>query len=195
MLAILLLERVVEEARDRDITMWAPVVMASLGYMYARAGRSTEGISWLKQALTAFEASGYGYLHSISIAQLGEAYLLADNVEEARECADRAVMLSRRRGERGHEAWGLRLLGDIASYRSGPAEVTAEEHYRTAGVIALELGMRPLEAHCRFGLGKLYRRTGKRQEAKEHLATATTMYHEMDMRFWLERAEAEIGSA
>jgi hypothetical protein len=53
--------------------------------------------------------------------------------------------------------------------------------------------MRPLVAHCHLGLGKLYRRTGKRQEAQEHLTTATTMYREMDMRFWLEQAEAEMG--
>ena len=37
--------------------------------------------------------------------------------------------------------------------------------------------------------GKLSRRTGKR----EHLATATTMYREMDMPFFLENAEAEAG--
>jgi hypothetical protein len=36
------------------------------------------------------------------------------------------------------------------------------------------------------------RRTGKRQEAQEHLTTATTMYREMDMRFWLEQGEKEI---
>ena len=53
-------------------------------------------------------------------------------------------------------------------------------------------GMRPLVAHCHLGLGKLYRRTGKRQEAQEHLTTATTMYREMDMRFWLEQAEAQM---
>jgi hypothetical protein len=33
-----------------------------------------------------------------------------------------------------------------------------------------------------------YQRTGKRQEAHRHLTTATTMYREMDMRFWLEQA-------
>jgi len=52
--------------------------------------------------------------------------------------------------------------------------------------------MRPLVAECHLGLGKLYRRTGKRQEAHEHPTTATTMYREMDMRFWLEQAEAEM---
>jgi hypothetical protein len=47
-------------------------------------------------------------------------------------------------------------------------------------------------AHCHLGLGKLYRRAGKRQEAQEHLTTATTMYREMDMTYWLEKAEAEL---
>ena len=53
--------------------------------------------------------------------------------------------------------------------------------------------MRPLVAHCHLGLGKLYRRTGDRAKAAEHLTTATTMYREMDMGFWLEKAEAALG--
>jgi hypothetical protein len=52
--------------------------------------------------------------------------------------------------------------------------------------------MRPLIAHCHLGLGKLYRRTRKADQAKQHLATAMTMYREMDMRFWLEQAEGQI---
>jgi hypothetical protein len=52
--------------------------------------------------------------------------------------------------------------------------------------------MRPFVAHCHLGLGKLYRRTGKREQAQEHLSTATTMYREMDMRFYLEQAEAAM---
>jgi hypothetical protein len=42
-----------------------------------------------------------------------------------------------------------------------------------------------------LGLGKLYHRTDKREQAWEHLATATTMYREMGMTYWLEKAEAE----
>jgi hypothetical protein len=45
-------------------------------------------------------------------------------------------------------------------------------------------------AHCHLGLGKLSRRTGKRGRAQEHLTTATTMYREMGMTYWLEKAEA-----
>lgn len=52
--------------------------------------------------------------------------------------------------------------------------------------------MRPLIAHCHLGLGKLYRRASKDNQAQGHLATATTMYREMGMTYWLEQAEAEM---
>jgi hypothetical protein len=47
-------------------------------------------------------------------------------------------------------------------------------------------------AHCHLGLGALYRRAGTRQGAREHLTTAGAMFGEMDMRYWLEQAEAEL---
>ena len=55
--------------------------------------------------------------------------------------------------------------------------------------------MRPLVVDCHLGLGKLYRGTGKREQAQEHLTIATTMYREMDMRFWLEKAKAQTAAA
>lgn len=43
-------------------------------------------------------------------------------------------------------------------------------------------------------MGKLYQHTGQPREAQEHLTTATALYREMEMRFWLDPAEAEIGA-
>ena len=68
----------------------------------------------------------------------------------------------------------------------------AEEHYHLALALAFELDMRPLVAHCHFGLGTLHRRTDKRDHAQEHLVAARTMYREMGMTYWLEQAEAEL---
>jgi tetratricopeptide (TPR) repeat protein len=68
----------------------------------------------------------------------------------------------------------------------------AQTHYDQALTLANELGMRPLVAHCHRGLGKLYQRTEKREQAQEHLATATAMYRDMGMTYWLEKAEAEM---
>jgi len=119
----------------------------------------------------------------------GTTYLSAGRIDEAASDAREALVLTRRLGARGAEAHALCLAGDVASAGGGG---DAESCYREALALAGDLGMRPLIAHCHLGLGKLYRRTGKRQEAHEHLTTATTMYREMDMRFWLEKAEAEL---
>jgi hypothetical protein len=54
--------------------------------------------------------------------------------------------------------------------------------------------MRPLVAHCHLGLGKVYLRRSKRNQARDHLTVAMTMYRDMDMTYWLERAEAEAAS-
>jgi hypothetical protein len=80
----------------------------------------------------------------------------------------------------------------VAARRDPSAVQEAEAHYREALALAETRGMRPLVAHCHLGLGKLYRRTDNREQTQEHLTTATTMYREMDMRFWLEQAEAEM---
>jgi hypothetical protein len=113
-------------------------------------------------------------------------------VDEARACASRAVVLARDRGERGHEAWAHPLLGATASHHDCPDVAAAEAHFATATALASELGMRPLVAHCRLGLGKLHGQAGNRLAATEDLATALGMFREMSMPFWFEKAEAEL---
>ncbi len=80
----------------------------------------------------------------------------------------------------------------IASATSRPIPTASRSIPRRRTIrqaLADELGLRPLLAHCHFGLGALYRRAGKREQAQEHLTTAATMFSEMDMRHWREQAE------
>ena len=52
--------------------------------------------------------------------------------------------------------------------------------------------LRPLMARCHLALGRIHRRTNQLAVAQDHLTTAATMLREMEMRFWLEQAEAEM---
>jgi hypothetical protein len=52
--------------------------------------------------------------------------------------------------------------------------------------------MRPLMAHCHAGLGKLFRRTGQREQANEHFQAEISMYREMGMPHWPEKAQAPL---
>ena len=69
----------------------------------------------------------------------------------------------------GFAAHALHLLGDIATHPDRFDAERGEAHYRKALALAEPRGMRPLVAHCHLGLGRLYRRTGKGEQAQEHL--------------------------
>jgi class 3 adenylate cyclase/tetratricopeptide (TPR) repeat protein len=186
------LERALELCRVAQVRALFDVTAGHLGYVYALSDRLPEGVVLLEEALADPEATGTVH-HPLLLAYLGEALLLAGRRDDAVAVAGRALDLALRQKERGHEAWALRLLGDIAAHADPPDPESAAGHYQQALARANELGMRPLAAHCHFGLGELYRRTGDHAKAQEHLATAVTLYREMDMGFWLEKAEAELG--
>ncbi len=171
---------------------WNLLAASSLALAHARTGRLAEALSLAAQGV---EWSGTTPGLASSAIRLGETYLVVGRLADAVPCADRALALFRDRKERGYEALALHLLGEIAAHRDPPDVRAAEGHYREALVLADEFALRPLVAHCHLGLGKLYRRTGDQAKAAEHLTTATTMYREMGMNFWLEKAETELGTA
>jgi hypothetical protein len=52
--------------------------------------------------------------------------------------------------------------------------------------------MRPLQAHWRLGLGTLYTKVGRREEAHAELSIAIELYRAMEMTFWLPQTEAAL---
>ena len=81
------------------------------------------------------------------------------------------------------------MAADVAAATSAE---NAEAYYRKALAIAEPRCLRPQVAHCHVGHGKLHRRRGDPEQAREHLSTAVEMYREMGMTHWLEQAVAEM---
>lgn len=126
---------------------------------------------------------------------IGEMCLLVGAFEDASAEAKQVLIVSRNEKAKGREAWALHLIGDIEATKPGGDPVAAERAYRDALALALAHGMRPLQAHCHLGLGKLFARSGNETKAREHLATATKMMREMEMGHWLRQAEAALAEA
>jgi hypothetical protein len=114
-------------------------------------------------------------------------------VSEATAAGQQAVTFARDHSERANEAWALHVLGAVAAHGAFPDADQAESQYRQALALADELGMRPVVAHCHFGLGTLHQKIARSDEAQVELTTAAEMYRVMEMPFWLARAEAELG--
>jgi class 3 adenylate cyclase/tetratricopeptide (TPR) repeat protein len=181
-----LLEHACEVAREFGFREFMGPSLPFLATAYAAAGRWTDASAVLNAAR---ESIG-SVLHYH--ARIGEAALAVGALPQARQYSEVGLEFSRKQTARGDEAWSLYLLGAITADEESGSVAVSQGYYRQGLALAEELSMRPLVAHCHLGLGKLYRRTDKREQAREHLATATTMYREMDMRFWLEKAEVEV---
>jgi transcriptional regulator with AAA-type ATPase domain/tetratricopeptide (TPR) repeat protein len=192
--AILVLERGLEVCRSHGVGVWLAPIASSLGFSYVLAGRVSDGVALLEEAVETSRRRNRTN-EALQMMRLSLAYLRSGRRAEATELAHRALELARSQRQRGPEAWALYALGRIAAESESPEIEIAETYYRQAIAMAEELGLRPHVAHCHLGLGKLYRRTGRREQAQEHLTTATTMYREMGMTYWLEQAEPELARA
>jgi tetratricopeptide (TPR) repeat protein len=178
------LERGLALCREAGIGVWLSFMTGSLGHVYALSGRPAEAQPLLDACLASARTQTRAE-EALWMAWLGEAHLLAGRPAEALEVATRGLEVARAQQSRGAEVVARHLLGEIAS-STDPAGAGA--HYRSALALAEEIGMQPQVAHCHTGLARLYQNTGDSTAAEAHLATATALYREMGMAYWLEQA-------
>ena len=167
------LDTAFELIEARGLPTWLPWAAALRGYVLALGGRPAEGVAQLERAVERAEALSFLVGHSQWVAWLAHAQLLAGRRDESRRLAERAVSLSRRRGERGYEAWALYIAGEVESDRG-----TAAEAQRQALALAGELGMQPLAARAHLALARL---AGREPEAGEHLQAARSLMDALGM--------------
>jgi class 3 adenylate cyclase/tetratricopeptide (TPR) repeat protein len=190
--ALVPLERGLEFCRAFEVLLIAPWLAAATGLAQARSGRFAEGIALGVEGVAWGDSLRLLSSQALRVAWLGEAYLLAGQAHEAREAAARSLAMARDYQERGNQADALWLSGEIA-WRGDPPDLdAAEAGYRDALSLADALGMRPLAARCHLSLGLLHRKTGRADEAHEHLTTATAMLRDMGMAYWLKIARAAL---
>ena len=190
--AIPILQRALALCQEANIPLWIPATASTLGAVYALAGRAAEALPLIEQTMEHVAAVRNMTMHAFVLTELSEALLLVGHIKDASALTERLLDLCRTHTGRGHQAYALRLLGDIAMHRDPSDVVSTEVHYQQALALAEELEMRPLVAHCHLGLGTLYAKTGQRDQARAALSTAIDLYRAMDMTFWLPQAEAAL---
>ncbi|HLB78545.1 MAG TPA: hypothetical protein VJO72_16060, partial [Candidatus Dormibacteraeota bacterium] len=170
--ALPLLERAVGLCQDADLPLYFPWMAWALGAAYTLNGRVADAVPLLTQAMEQADAMERVDVQAFCSLSLGEAQMRAGRLAEAYTLAAHTLAHAREHKERGNEAYALRLLGEIAAQRDPLESAPAEAHYQQACALAEALGMRPLQAHCHRGLGRLYAETGQREQACAELSAA-----------------------
>jgi len=181
--AIGLLDLSMKICQSAGIPVYIPFVASRLGAAYAIGGRIADALPYLQEGVGSSASVGRVGFLPLSMVWLSEGYLLSGRTTEAHEVATRAFELAQTHKERGHEAWALKMLGDIAGHRD-PSTNESEVFYHRALMLGHELGMRPLEAHCHAGLGKFNLARGVAGLAREEFCRAIDLYDSMKMTLW-----------
>jgi tetratricopeptide (TPR) repeat protein len=190
--AIRVLEQGLALCRASGSQTTVRLMAASLGSAYALQGRLVEGHALLEEASSVTLRTGALRGHARRVTWLSEVCRLAGRGAEAWQHARQALDLARQQKARGEEALALHQLGVLHAHAAPPDAAQAATHYHQALVLADELGMRPLVAHCHRSLGTLYAATGQREQARAELTAAIELYYAMDMTFWLPQAKAAL---
>ena len=170
-----------------------PLIGVSLGHAYCLADRADEAIALLEE--TEREGNTMHRLggHAMILVRLGEAYLRGARMADAERIAQRALLIARKQGEYGYEAYALRLLAELGLGDLSPLD-ESETNFQQALQKAEEFDLRPLAAQCHLGLGKRHRSAGQSGNAEQHLKTAAAQFQQLGMQFWLEQAQSQLAS-
>ncbi len=129
------------------IAMLVPLLRFVVGCVRLDEGRPDEAIGSLEIAAELDRPTPGLARHTMFLARLGEAYLDAGRLADAKAVAATALSGARKRRERGHEACALWLAARIAAAEE--AGSVAVEHAAAALNIASALGMQPLVQRIR----------------------------------------------
>jgi tetratricopeptide (TPR) repeat protein len=172
-------------AERTDDTASLIAAYRDLGHLYLCKGDLHRAISVLERGLGLCQHRDIPAYCPIVAALLGSAYALPGYPAEALPLLEQAK-------DRGYQAYALRLLGEIAARHEPPEVEEAQAHYHQALALTEEPGMRPLQAHCHYGLGTLYANTGRPEMVRTELSTVIALYRSIDMTFWLPQAAAAL---
>jgi tetratricopeptide (TPR) repeat protein len=174
-------------SRRWNVAFWSPRLASALGVALAQAGRAPEALPLGEEAVHRYAAARQLGGHALILSELAGIYLAARRNEDARRLAVEALELAERNGERGHGAWALRLLGELALVNDNDVEQARSLLDRARG-LATELHMRPLIGHCHVVMARVERTAGEDDAAAKHLAAARTLFSEMSMNRWSDEA-------
>jgi class 3 adenylate cyclase/tetratricopeptide (TPR) repeat protein len=190
--SINMLEKALTLCREADVLAAFTFTAASFVHAQSLLGHPDHALPVLEEALRLQKASLSMVPSSYPLTALAEAFRLKGDTKKAIEKAEEALSIFRQKGERGFAAWAHYYVAKIKSEERSEQMEQAFHPYLQAREQAKQLGMRPLLAHCHMGLGQLYLKRGRSEEARPELTAALDLYRSMGMSFWVPQAESSL---
>jgi tetratricopeptide (TPR) repeat protein len=167
------LERAIEEERllcdEYGYQLWLTFLVPYQGWVLAERGERERGVTLILESLPTREALGARCFETLVYGVLAQACTIADRTTEALNAVTKGLDFAERTGERFYEA-GLRRLGGEVQLMMKRSE-EAERSFEKAIDVARAQRARSFELRATMSLARLWKKQGKKHEARQRLAS------------------------
>lgn len=150
---------------EQGFPYWAVFGTFHHGWVLVQQGRAEEGVEEMSQSIVDAKTVGATVGYTLRLALLAEAHGRAGRAREGLALLAEAMEASRCTGERVYEAEICRLRGEQLRQ-----EAEAETCFHEAIQVARQQGAKSWELRGTTSLCRLWRRLGKREQARRRLA-------------------------
>jgi class 3 adenylate cyclase/tetratricopeptide (TPR) repeat protein len=140
-------------------------------------GRPHEALPLLTRGVDSYRATGAGLALPYYLSILGDAYLQAGRLDDARDALDEGLAIAERSDELCQKAELYRLKGELA-LRNGSQPGKAEEHFRQAIATARVQRSKAWELRATTSLARLLQQTDRRDDARQMLSDTYRQFTE-----------------
>jgi DNA-binding winged helix-turn-helix (wHTH) protein/predicted ATPase len=183
-------------AREHGFAQYERLGVLLRGGALIEQGRYEESIALLRQGIDALRAAGAELGASAWLTRLATAYLRTGRIEEGTVALTEAAETGQRLGERSYEAELCRIKGELALQKfqvsgskfqvsfplSLPPDARATAEAEACFLQAIDLARRQqaktFELRAAMSLSRLWRRQGKKEEARQLLAEVYNWFTE-----------------
>jgi predicted ATPase len=157
-------------SREQGFALWVPGGTVLRGWALTEQGQIEEGITQMRQGMTAWQATGAEVDRPYYLVLLAEGYGKAAQAEAGLHVLAEALTVVDAIEERYYEAELYRLQGVLLLACSTEHDTEAETCFRHALDIARRQQAKSWELRAAMSLAQLWQQQGKRDAARQLLA-------------------------
>ena len=157
-------------AEEKGASFWKALGTLNYGCLLVLMGNSSEAITILVPALTAYGSTGATIWKPQMLSYLARAHADLGQFDDAWRCIGEAMTAVQTTKESWFEAELNRMAGEIALLSPEPDAAKAEEYFERALSLARAQQAKSWELRAAMSMARLWRDQGKPQQARELLA-------------------------
>jgi predicted ATPase len=164
-------------AAKKGTLLWKAYGMSVQGFLFALTGKASDAVHMIISGITALRSSGTTWFMPTYLSYLARAYADVGQFDEACRCIGEAMTLVETTKERWCEAEVHRVAGEIALMSPQSDTAKAEEYLERALVVARKQHAKSWELRTAMSMARLWRDQGKRDAARDLLASVYGWFH------------------